>query len=193
MREYWFTRKGHCNLFGMRDLLLLGLGVTIASAALYAATANEQPLTTVPRVDLTRYLGRWYEIARYPNRFEKQCERDVTATYTLREDGRIGVLNACVKHDGSPNEGKGWAKIVDTSTNAKLKVTFFWPFFGDYWVLELGHNYEYAVVGEPSRKYLWILSRAPHMSDAQYSEVLGRLASKGYNPGKLIRVAQTAR
>jgi apolipoprotein D and lipocalin family protein len=169
------------------------LGAVIATAVLYAAASSEPVLTTVPHVELARYLGRWYEIARYPNRFEKQCDRDVSATYALREDGRISVLNACVKQDGSPNEGKGWAKIADTSTNAKLKVTFFWPFFGDYWVLELGKNYEYAVVGEPGRKYLWILSRTPHMSDMQYREITGRLSAKGYDAGKLLRVAQTTR
>ena len=189
MRIFRIERKASRNLHPTRTVLLLG--ALIASMAIYAA-ASDPPLATVPRVELNRYLGRWYEIARYPNRFEKQCARDVTATYTLRQDGKISVLNACIKQDGALNEGKGWAKVVDTNTNAKLKVTFFWPFFGDYWVLELGHNYEYAVVGEPSRKYLWILSRTSHISDGQYSEILGRLAAKGYNAAKLIRVPQTA-
>lgn len=166
-------------------------GAAIA-AAVYASASAQAPLATVSHVELPRYLGRWYEIARYPNRFEKQCDRDATATYALREDGRISVLNACTRHDGSRDEAKGWAKVSDQATNAKLKVTFFWPFFGDYWILDLGPNYEYAVVGEPQRKYLWILSREPHMSEPQYREITSKLDAKGYDPNKLMRVTQTA-
>lgn len=170
------------------------LAMVLASAAVYGYSASrEAVLETVPRVDLSRYLGRWYEIARYPNWFEKKCDRDVSATYAMRGDGRISVLNACVKADGSRSESSGWAKVVDPATNAKLKVTFFWPFFGDYWVLELGENYSYAVVGEPSRKYLWILSRTPQMSDEQYRAICGRLAAKGYDAVKLMRVQQAQR
>jgi apolipoprotein D and lipocalin family protein len=159
--------------------------------AAISASAGDAPLATVPHVDLPRYLGRWYEIARYPNRFEKQCDRDVTATYSLRPDGRITVLNACIMQDGRRNEAQGWARIADPATNAKLRVTFFWPFFGNYWILELGANYEYVVVGEPGRKYLWILSRTPQMSDAQYRDITSRLAAKGYDANQLLRVKQT--
>jgi apolipoprotein D and lipocalin family protein len=169
------------------------LGAVLAGAAIYVRSAGtDAGLQTVTHVELSRYLGRWYEIARYPNRFEKQCDRDVSATYGLREDGRISVLNTCVKADGSRSEAKGWAKISDPSTNAKLKVTFFYPFFGNYWVLELGQNYEYALIGEPGRKYLWILSRTPHMSEEQYRTITGNLAAKGYDAAKLVRVKQTA-
>ncbi len=177
--------------FGRRELLLLGTVIVFAAA--YGFGNSEPPLATVPHVEVARYLGQWFEIARYPNRFEKQCDRDVSATYSLREDGKISVQNACVKQDGRLDQSKGWAKIVDASTNAKLKVTFFWPFFGDYWVLELGNNYEYAVIGEPGRKYLWILSRTPAMSEVRYREIMGRLAAKGYDAGKVMRVKQTAR
>lgn len=177
----------------MRNFKWLLLCAVFASTAVYAYSANREPeLATVPRVELSRYLGRWYEIARYPNRFEKQCGRDVSATYSLRNDGRISVLNDCVKGDGSRDQSTGWAKIADPSTNAKLKITFFWPFFGNYWVLELGSHYEYSVVGEPGRNYLWILSRTPQMSAAQYREITARLAAKGYDAGKLMRVTQTA-
>jgi len=165
----------------------------LAAVAVYVRSAGtEAGLQTVTQLEISRYLGRWYEIARYPNRFEKQCDRDVIATYGLREDGRISVLNTCVKADGSHSEAKGWAKISDPSTNAKLKVTFFWPFFGNYWVLELGQNYEYALIGEPGRKYLWILSRTPHMSAEQYQTITKNLAAKGYDAAKLVRVKQTA-
>jgi apolipoprotein D and lipocalin family protein len=170
------------------------LGAVLAGAAIYVRSAGtEAGLQTVTQVVLSRYLGRWYEIARYPNRFEKKCDRDVFATYGLRDDGRISVLNTCVKPDGSHGEAKGWAKISDPSTNAKLKVTFFYPFFGNYWVLELGEDYEYAVIGEPSRKYLWILSRTPQMSEETYHAITENLAAKGYDAAKLERVKQTAR
>jgi apolipoprotein D and lipocalin family protein len=93
--------------------------------------------------------------------------------------------------EGKPTVSTGWAKVVDQKTGAKLKVTFFWPFFGDYWIIELGHNYEYAVVGEPGRKYLWILSRTPKMDDGIYAEVVSRLAAKGYDAAKLELMPQT--
>jgi apolipoprotein D and lipocalin family protein len=140
----------------------------------------------VPRVEIDRYLGTWYEIARYPNRFQKECV-SVTADYSLRDDGKIRVVNACRK--GSPDgpikriEGKAW--VVDRKTNAKLRVQFFWPFRGAYWIIDLGKDYEYAVVGHPKRKYLWILSRTPDMSPELYQAITGRLIKKGYDPGRL--------
>jgi len=152
---------------------------------------TEVPLEAVPKVDLNLYTGRWYEIARYPNRFERKCDRDVTATYTLRADGKISVVNACTTREGKLTQAKGWAKVVDQKTGAKLKVTFFWPFFGDYWIIDLGPNYEYTVVGEPSRKYLWILSRTAKMDDKLYAEITSRLAAKGYDAAKLERGRQT--
>jgi apolipoprotein D and lipocalin family protein len=148
-------------------------------------------LQTVSHVDLSRYIGRWYEIAKYPNRFERKCDRNVTASYAIRPDGKISVVNACTTREGKPTVSTGWAKVVDQKTGAKLKVTFFWPFFGDYWIIELGHNYEYAVVGEPGRKYLWILSRTPKMDDGIYAEVVSRLAAKGYDAAKLELMPQT--
>ena len=148
-------------------------------------------LQTVSHVDLSRYIGRWYEIAKYPNRFERKCDRNVTASYAIRPDGKISVVNACTTREGKPTVSTGWAKVVDQKTGAKLKVTFFWPFFGDYWIIELGHNYEYAVVGEPGRKYLWILSRPPKMDDGIYAEVVSRLAARGYDAAKLELMPQT--
>ncbi len=138
---------------------------------------ERKPLGVVPSVDLGKYVGRWYEIARLPNRFEKKCISSVTATYTLRPDGNIGVVNQCKKASGELQTAKGKAKVVDKKTNAKLKVTFFWPFYGDYWILDLGANYEYAVVGDESRKYLWILSRTPQIDDALYQELLAKMPS----------------
>lgn len=154
-----------------------------------AASSNSR-LETVAKVDLERYVGKWYEIAKYPNRFEKKCDRDVTAEYVARPDGKVSVVNSCTTLDGKVTESRGWAKIADKATGAKLTVTFFWPFFGDYWVIDLGPNYEYAVVGEPSRKYLWILSRTPRMDDAVYAGITSRLAAKDYDAGKLVRMKQ---
>lgn len=151
----------------------------------------QAPLATVAHVDLTRYAGLWYEVARYPNRFERMCDRNVTATYTLRPDGKIGVVNACLRSDGSRTLARGWARVADPQTSAKLKVTFFWPFFGNYWILDLSPDYRYAVVGEPGRKYLWILSRTPQMEPEQYSGITSRLAGMGYDASRLVRVRQS--
>ena len=127
-------------------------------------------LEVVPHVDLKKYLGKWYEIARLPARFEEGCS-DITATYSLSDDGTISVLNEC-KKNGKVKRAKGKAKVVDKNTGAKLKVTFFWPFYGDYWIINLGNDYDYAVVGTPNRKYLWILSRTPQMDDKLFSQLI---------------------
>lgn len=147
-------------------------------------------LEVVQSVDLTRYAGRWYEIARLPNSFQKKCADAVTADYSLRKDGKIEVINRCRKASGKYATAKGKAKIVDKNTNAKLKVTFFWPFYGDYWILDLGPNYEYAVVGEPDRKYLWILSRSPQMDEALYQQLLQKMAAQGFNTEKILKTSQ---
>ena len=163
----------------------------LALIATKRSYADSPKLETVPSVDLKRYVGTWYEIARYPNRFQKKCSSDTTANYTLRDDGKIQVVNACRKSDGTLDTAKGTARVVDSQTNAKLKVTFFWPFYGDYWVIGLGKNYEYAIVGEPSRKYLWILSRTPQMTPALYQEAIQTIRSSGYDPARVITTKQS--
>jgi apolipoprotein D and lipocalin family protein len=162
-----------------------------ALGALLAAgrgSAGEPELETVPKVDLSRYLGTWYEIARLPSRFQKDCFAP-TAIYDLRPDGDIEIRNRC--HKGSPQgkeeEAKGKAWVADKSTNAKLKVQFFWPFRGDYWILELGDQYEYTVVGTPNRSYLWILSRSPQLDEALYQAIVARAKERGFDTSKLIR------
>ena len=141
-------------------------------------------LEVVQHVDLKKYLGKWYEIAHLPARFQEGCD-DTTATYTLAEDGSIAVLNECTKN-GKVKQAKGKAKVVDKNSGAKLKVTFFWPFYGDYWIINLGEDYDYAVVGTPNRKYLWILSRTPKMDDKLFSQLLESVKSKGFNINNLI-------
>jgi apolipoprotein D and lipocalin family protein len=156
------------------------------------ATAKDKPpLTVVDRVDLERYLGKWYEIASYPAWFQKGCTGS-TAEYSLLPEGKIRVINRCRKDslDGPLKESKGKAEVADTATNAKLKVWFFWPFKGNYWIIELDDDYQWAVVGEPSRKYLWILSRTPFMEEAVYQGILERLPQKGYDLAGLRRTAQ---
>lgn len=149
-------------------------------------------LQTVSYVDLHRYLGTWYEIARLPNRFERRCDADVTANYSLRGDGTIRVVNGCRQKDGSIRRSNGYAKIVDKNTNSKLKVTFFWPFFGNYWIVDLDRDYRYAVVSEPRRKYLWILSRTPQVDPALYQRILERIEVLGFDSSRLIMPKQVA-
>jgi apolipoprotein D and lipocalin family protein len=146
-------------------------------------------LEVVPHVDLKKYLGKWYEIARLPARFEEGCS-DITATYSLSDDGTISVLNEC-KRNGKVKRAKGKAKVVDKNTGAKLKVTFFWPFYGDYWIINLGNDYDYAVVGTPNRKYLWILSRTPQMDDKLFSQLITLVKSKGFDVGSLIKTSHS--
>ncbi len=142
-------------------------------------------LETAAKVELDKYLGKWYEIAHLPFKYEDDAT-DITATYSLLKDGNVGVLNECLK-DGKAKASRGKAKVVDKATGAKLKVTFFWPFYGDYWIIKLGENYQYSVVGTPNRKYLWILSRTPKMDQKLYFELTEFAKSKGFNTDNLIQ------
>jgi len=163
---------------------VLGLGYMVATAK------TKQDLETVSWVDLSRYSGQWYEIARLPNGFQKKCADSVSANYTLRSDGSVKVVNRCRKESGEFTTATGKAKIVDKTTHAKLKVTFFWPFYGDYWILDLGDNYEYSVVGDSSRKYLWILSRTPQIDEGLYKRLLANMQRKGFDTTRMIRTVQ---
>jgi apolipoprotein D and lipocalin family protein len=152
---------------------------------IYLTKEEYNTLEVVPHVELKKYLGKWYEIAHLPARFQKGCT-DTTATYTLSEDGSISVLNEC-RRSGKVKQAKGKAKVVDNNSGAKLKVTFFWPFYGDYWIINLGKDYDYAVVGTPNRKYLWILSRTPQMDDKLFSQLIESVKSKGFDVNNLIK------
>jgi apolipoprotein D and lipocalin family protein len=145
-------------------------------------------LEVVPHVDLEKYLGKWYEIAHLPAKFQEGCD-ETTATYALSEDASISVLNEC-KKNAKVKKAKGKAKVVDKSTGAKLKVTFFWPFYGDYWIIKLGENYDYAVVGTPDFKYLWILSRTSQMDNKLFSELTEFAKAQGFDTERLIRTHQ---
>ena len=156
-------------------------------AVLAGCRADGPPLATVSEVDLERYLGTWFEIARYDAPFQEGCTA-TTATYSLRDDGLIRVDNRCRvdRPDGPLREAEGKARIVDEATRAKLEVTFFWPFWADYWVIGLDPDYGWAVVGEPGRKYLWILSRTPTLPEATLDEILRLVADRGYDPKPLL-------
>ena len=144
------------------------------------------PLTSVSAVDLKRYIGKWYEIARYPNRFQRECVSDTTAEYELKPNGKVGVVNTCRKSDGAAKKASGTAKVVDPS-NARLKVTF----YGDYWIIGLDPEYRWAVVGEPGRKYLWILSRTPQMTEGDYQQAVEQARAAGYDPRRLVKTPQS--
>ena len=174
-----------------RVLSALMLG---AASACAPGAGPSGPPRTVAAVDLQRYLGTWHEIARLPmwaqDNARVLCE-EVTATYTPRPDGRIGVENRCVNAlaGDAPRGATGEAYAVEDSGNAKLRVSFFWPFYGDYWVLGLDPGYRWAVVGEPSRRWLWILSRAPDMApaDLEAAKAIAREAGYDLAPLRMTR------
>jgi apolipoprotein D and lipocalin family protein len=156
-----------------------------------ATTIHAQSLETVPYVDLNRYAGKWYEIASYPQRFQKGCHC-TTAEYTLSDKGYVIVENRCNRDsvNGKQSYIKGKAFVQKDSGNAKLNVQFFWPFKAKYWIIDLADDYSYAVVGHPNREYLWILSRTSKLDDAVYQQILSRLQSKGFDLAKLRRTEQ---
>lgn len=147
--------------------------------------------TVVKDFDIERYLGTWYEIARYNHKFERGLV-GVTATYSFRDDGKIKVLNSGFKEslNGNRSEAIGKAKIPNPDEPAKLKVSFFWFFYADYFVLELDENYQWAAIGSSSDSYLWILSRTPQIEENLYNELLNTLTNRGYDINKLIKVEQ---
>jgi len=168
-------------------LVLAAAFLTCLFGRLIASDEAIPPPETVAGVDLNRYVGVWYEIARIPNRFQKRCACDTTAAYSLAKNGDIVVVNRCRDRNGKPVMAKGIAKVTDPGTNARLKVSFvkllgvnlFW---GDYWIIGLDREYRYAVVGSRKRKYGWILARETRIDPAQREEIFHLLQEKGYDP-----------
>ncbi|MFC2172415.1 lipocalin family protein [Acidobacteriota bacterium] len=175
-------------------VMLAGL-ITPSSAV---GAGEEATMITVSSVDLQKYSGLWYEIAKIPNRFQKKCAGDTTALYSLREDGRMNVENRCLDRKGVLKTAKGVARTVDSPSNAKLKVSFvkllgkrlFW---GDYWIIGLGEQYEYAIVGHPKRKYGWILSRKPDLTEKQKVQIFSELRVQGYDPDDFEQTLHSSR
>ena len=170
----------------MKKLLILLTGLLL----LGCSNKEHASLATVEKVNLERYLGTWYEIARYDQFFERGCS-NITATYSLKEDKTLKVLNRCMK-EGELTEATGKAYATDES-NSKLKVSFFGPFYGDYWIIMLDDAYSYAVIGTPSREYFWILSRTPKMEKETLDNILEKLPALGYDKSKLIYPVQDAK
>ncbi len=173
------------------------LSTLVLTAVLHMTPDTTAEVRTVGAVDLSRYVGDWYEVARFPNRFEAKCSADVMASYRRQDDGTIEVTNSCRKADGTITTAKGVARIVDTS-NAKLKVRFapaflsFLPLvWGDYWILGLQPEYRWAVVGSPDRKYLWVLSRTPAMDEREYTQAVDRAQANGFDVSRLERTRQS--
>jgi apolipoprotein D and lipocalin family protein len=175
--------------------LLLGLYWKAARAE--TAAAARAPLATIAALDVPRYMGTWYEIAKYPNRFQKKCASDTSATYSVRADGRVQVVNRCRTTAGDATQAAGVARQIGGATSPTLEVRFapallsFLPMvWGDYWVIDLDDAYQVSVVSEPKREFLWILARTPHIDPAVYDAVVARLAARGFDTAKLERTVQ---
>lgn len=174
--------------------------ILIVGAALSLAACNPSDLrprgnSNVPQpmkpVELKRYLGTWFEQARYEASFQRECE-GVTAHYALKPDGSVQVVNTCRQGavNGPSRSAEATAKVVEGSNGSKLKVTFVWPFEGDYWVLDRANDYSWSIVGEPAGRYLWLLTRSAKLSEQQYAALVKRAASLGYDVGMLRRTKQ---
>lgn len=166
------------------------------TAFLLSACASKTyaPLPTVEKVDLNRYLGDWYQVAYIPNRFQAQCISDTKANYSLQSTwtgDTIAVRNSCKNQKGELETAMGVAKVIENSQNTKLKVSFFRPFYGNYWVLDLAPNYEWVLVGEPSREYGWILARKPNLEAATQAAILAKAKSLGYAPEHFVTSPHT--
>lgn len=170
------------NIFNSLIMIFLAIFFT-------ACSVKNPPLQTVEKVELKKYLGSWYEIARYEHFFEKDC-KNVTANYSMLNEETIKVTNKCTKiQTNEKKEAIGRAYAID-ETNSKLKVSFFRPFYGDYWIIMLDENYNYAVIGTPLREYLWILSRTPNIDDNLKEQILKKLPNMGFASSKLIWTIQ---
>ncbi len=173
-------------------VVALVLGAAGASAQTPVPTSASVTVATGASIDVPRYMGTWYEVAKFPNRFQKKCARNTQATYSLQADGAVRVANRCTMSDGVMNEAIGAARQIGPPTSPKLEVRFapawlsFLPWvWGNYWVIDLDANYQWVAVSEPGREFLWILSRTPQMEPAAYQALVLRLAEKGFDIGKL--------
>jgi apolipoprotein D and lipocalin family protein len=164
-----------------------------------APTQSQPPLTTIASLDVPRYMGTWYEIAKYPNWFQKKCVSDTRADYQLQANGRVQVTNQCRLDTGVMDVAIGEARQIGPSTSPKLQVRFApsWlsllPFvWGDYWAVDLDEGYQLVAVSEPKREYLWVLSRTPTVATGAFDALMGRLKAKGFDLGRMERTKQQA-
>jgi apolipoprotein D and lipocalin family protein len=171
----------------LRGWRWLAVASVLGGCALFQPSGNAHVPAPAKTVDLQRYLGHWYEFARYDSSFEHDCEA-ATADYTLRADGLIGVVNACHRGraGGALEVAHARARIEPNAGDARLKLSFFGPFFiGTYWVLDHGTDYDWSIVGEPTGGYLWVLTRAAHPGGAERAMLVKRVAALGYDTGRL--------
>ena len=181
-------------------MLLITVGLAALSVAALAESSSKRPLQVVSEIDLGRYAGQWYEIGRLPNRFQKRCAGEVTATYALTPNGKISVLNQCRLENGDSIKASGVARVVGKGRpNSVLKVrfapaflTFIPQVWGDYQIIALSPDYTHSVVGDPARKYLWILSRSPQMDDATYQRLVEEAEAQGFDVTRLQKTVQSA-
>jgi apolipoprotein D and lipocalin family protein len=171
----------------------LGFAAVAWLAMVGVVQAEQVPLQTVPSVDVSRYMGTWHEIAKYPNGFQKECVSHTQATYSQQADGRVQVFNRCKTDKGEWREALGVARQIGGPTSARFKVRFapvwlsFMPqVWGDYWIIDLDTDYQWVVVSEPQREYLWILSRTPQMPMAIYQALLGKLGRLGFDLQRIV-------
>lgn len=177
-----------------RRIWILGMLIplSLSSCAQRNPAQHNQPPQTAASVDLKQYMGTWYEIASFPNYFQRKCQC-TTANYQLKGN-YVRIYNRCIKQDSkrvSSATGKGWP--VAGSRNTKLKVQFFWPFKADYWILYHSPNYQSALVGSPSRKYLWVLSRQPTINQSEYKKIISIAQAQGYSITRLNKTVQHCR
>jgi apolipoprotein D and lipocalin family protein len=192
MHLFTFTRRlSAIARHGLAPLLLAGLACTGAVQA-QTASLNAAPLQTVPAIDVPRYMGTWHEIAKYPNWFQKKCVSSTSATYSLQADGQVQVLNRCKTANGEWSEALGAARQIGAKDSPRLKVRFapawlsFIPMvWGNYWVIDIDPDYQWVVVSEPQREYLWILARTPQLPTATLSALQTRLTAKGFDLQRL--------
>lgn len=165
--------------------------VALLSLGLSSAAQAQAPVTSMASVDLVRYGGKWFEIASFPMFFQRNCIADTTAEYALAAGGGITVHNRCRTKSGF-DEATGKATVVEGSGNSRLEVSFFWPFKADYWILGLDPDYRWAVVGNPNRRYLWVLSRTPQLPPALLEAALASAVAQGFDLSQLRYTAQAA-
>jgi lipocalin/uncharacterized protein YbjT (DUF2867 family) len=205
-RAYWYALvpfhgvifRGMLRQLSSRALAVGGV-LAMLLMTMPIAAQGTAPVRTVNSIDLGRYVGDWFEMARFPNRFQRTCAADVRASYARRPDGRIDVINRCRIADGSFIEARGVARVVDARTSARLKVRFapavlsFLPFvWGDYWILGLAEDYSWAVIGSPNREYLWILARTPTLEPRSFAAAVAVAIANGFDVRRLVRTTRAA-
>jgi apolipoprotein D and lipocalin family protein len=171
----------------------------LAMTAVLASAASSQTLEVTPSVELSRYAGKWYEIARLPNRFQNSCAGEVIADYSLLEGDQLKIVNQCRQNNGQTTYAEGEARLAGRSgPNSKLKVRFapawlsWLPMvWGDYWIIDLAPDYSFSVVGTPDRRYLWILSRVPQLDDAIYQRIVKQMDARGFDASRLVKTRQS--